>query len=33
MRRVAELIDLALITSIIPLVCWVTGLYSLMRGL
>ncbi|MEV0945857.1 type VII secretion integral membrane protein EccD [Rhodococcus sp. NPDC049939] len=33
MRRVAELIDLALIASIVPLVCWVTGLYSLMRGL
>ncbi|WP_070377863.1 type VII secretion integral membrane protein EccD [Rhodococcus sp. WMMA185] len=33
MRRIAELIDLALIASIIPLVCWVTGLYSLMRGL
>ena len=33
MRRVAELIDLAVIASIVPLVCWVTGLYSLMRGL
>ncbi|WP_072687339.1 type VII secretion integral membrane protein EccD [Rhodococcus marinonascens] len=33
MRRIAELIDLALIASIVPLVCWVTGLYSLMRGL
>lgn len=33
MRRGAELVDLAVIASIVPLVCWVTGLYSLMRGL
>lgn len=33
MRRVAELIDLAFIASIVPLVCWVTSLYSMMRGL
>ncbi|NLE79273.1 MAG: type VII secretion integral membrane protein EccD [Rhodococcus sp.] len=33
MRRVAELIDLAFIASIVPLVCWVTNLYSMMRGL
>ncbi|MFZ2177092.1 MAG: type VII secretion integral membrane protein EccD [Rhodococcus sp. (in: high G+C Gram-positive bacteria)] len=33
MRRVAELIDLAIIASIVPLVCWVSGLYSVMRGL
>ncbi|NLU81761.1 type VII secretion integral membrane protein EccD [Rhodococcus sp. HNM0569] len=33
MRRAAELLDLAFIASVIPLVCWVTGLYLLMRGL
>ncbi|MFD4366135.1 type VII secretion integral membrane protein EccD [Rhodococcus sp. NPDC058521] len=33
MRRIAELIDLAFIASIVPLVCWVTNLYTMMRGL
>jgi type VII secretion integral membrane protein EccD len=33
MRRVAELIDLAAIALIVPLICWVTDLFSVMRGL
>ncbi|MGG7104508.1 type VII secretion integral membrane protein EccD [Rhodococcus sp. 24CO] len=33
MRRIAELIDLAAIALIVPLICWVTDLFSVMRGL
>lgn len=33
MRRAAELVDLAAIALIVPLICWVTDLFSVMRGL
>ncbi|WP_424809693.1 type VII secretion integral membrane protein EccD [Rhodococcus sp. 27YEA15] len=33
MRRTAELIDLAAISAVVPLVCWVGGLFATMRGL
>lgn len=33
MRRAAELLDLAAIAAIVPLICWVSGLFALMRGL
>lgn len=33
MRRVAELVDLGAIALIVPLICWVTDLFSVMRGL
>ncbi|NLG56668.1 MAG: type VII secretion integral membrane protein EccD [Rhodococcus sp.] len=33
MRRAGEILELAIIASVIPLVCWVTDLYSTMRGL
>ena len=33
MRRAGEILELAVIASVIPLVCWVTDLYSTMRGL
>lgn len=33
MRRGAELLDLAAIALIVPLVCWATDLFSVMRGL
>lgn len=33
MRRSAELLDLASTASIVPLVCWVSGLFGALRGL
>lgn len=33
LRRAAELVEYTAIAAIIPLVCWVCGLYSAMRGL
>ncbi|EOM74651.1 type VII secretion integral membrane protein EccD [Rhodococcus rhodnii] len=33
MRRATELVDLAIIATVLPLVCWVLGLHALMRGL
>lgn len=32
-RRAVELIDYAAIAAVIPLVCWVSGLFAAMRGL
>jgi type VII secretion integral membrane protein EccD len=33
MRRFVELVELAFIASVLPLVCWVANLYSTVRGL
>ncbi|MFB7721568.1 type VII secretion integral membrane protein EccD [Nocardia sp. NPDC056100] len=33
MRRVVELLEYAFVAAVVPLVFWVTGLYSLVRGL
>ncbi|MFC9790906.1 type VII secretion integral membrane protein EccD [Rhodococcus sp. NPDC127528] len=33
MRRCVELLDYAAIAAVIPLACWVTGLFATMRGL
>ncbi|MGF7119658.1 type VII secretion integral membrane protein EccD [Rhodococcus sp. BE178] len=32
-RRVAELVDYAVIATVVPLVCWVSGLFAAVRGL
>lgn len=32
-RRAAELVDYAAIASVVPLVCWVSGLFAAVRGL
>ena len=32
-RRIAEFAEYAVIASVVPLVCWVVGLYSAVRGL
>lgn len=33
LRRAAELVDYAAVAAVIPIACWVGGLYSMMRGL
>ena len=33
LRRAAELVEYAAIAAVIPLACWVCGLYAAMRGL
>ncbi len=32
-RRISELTEYAVIATIVPLACWVAGLYSAVRGL
>ncbi|OOL27126.1 hypothetical protein GQ85_40740, partial [Rhodococcus rhodochrous] len=31
-RRAAEVVEYAVIATIVPLACWVTGLYAAVRG-
>jgi type VII secretion integral membrane protein EccD len=33
LRRCVELLDYAAIAAVVPLVCWVSGLFTMMRGL
>jgi hypothetical protein len=31
--RVAELLEIAVVLALVPMACWVLGLYGMMRGL